>query len=177
MAEVAAVEEVKEVTKVKEPMLRVWDMTRVDEVAIFGKLIEKQPELWDDTAMQNQLATFQQLYLNPNSMVFEIGDRAGMIAVVQVMPGFRGSIMVAAWKPEAMRVPELWKRAIRATMVSRDLLYVDGLIAEDNEVSKNAAETVGFEFRGKLLRSSYYNGEPKYLNWYTLTREAAGLED
>jgi len=177
MDEAAQVEEVVEEEEKKEPRLRVWDLSRVDEEAMLASLLGKVPELWNDNALRDPVYTFKVIYKHPNSTVFEIGERAGMIAVVEVVPGFRGKVVVAAWEKEAMRVPELWRRAIRAAMISHDLLLVEGLIAEDNELSINAAESVGFELRGRLRRPSYYNGQPKTLRWYTLTREAVGLED
>ena len=179
MGEAAPVEvkEEVEVEETPEPTLRVWDLTQVDELALFAKLIGETPELWDDEALRNPAATFTQLYLNQASLIFEVGKRAGMIAVVRVVPGFRGFVMGAAWKPEAMRVPELGRRALRAAMISRDLLYIESLVVESNELSRKATEAMGFENRGTLRRSSYYNGAPKTMMWYVLTREALGVED
>lgn len=160
----------------ERPSIKIWDLTSRNEAEDLAQLLGETPELWDDRARQNPVLTFLQLYAAPTSLVFEIGERAGMLAIIEVVPGFRAKAVVASWKPEAMRVPDVWKVGLKAAMKTKDLLLIEALIAEDNELSRKAAESVGFEYRGNLRRPSYYNGEPKELRWYVLPREKL-LED
>jgi RimJ/RimL family protein N-acetyltransferase len=160
-------------------------LIRHDDKEALGQLaarVGSTPQLWDDrsrVSMPIAVAHFASIYASPLSVVYDIHDGAGMVAVARVTLGWRGTVFAAAWHRRAMgrdMIP-LYRTALAAATVARNLLVLDSFIHADNTLARRLTERAGFEFRGRIADAACYNGRVLDVLWYEITRAGLGLEE
>lgn len=146
-----------------------------DRLRRLGGRIARTREFLSDEVLQNPVGWFIAVFASWNSVVYDVADDAGVLAVSHIIPKWRAQVYVAAWEPRALRQHAAWRAGVVGAMQAYDLHRVDAFIAEDNAMSLRLAERMGFTYAGTMRKGACYNGVSKDVLWFEGTREAAGL--
>lgn len=132
-------------------------------------------EVWDDVALSNPAKWFVDNYTDPNNMLFDVLNGAGMIAFIRTIPGWRAQVYAAGWKRRAFGRDDLFRAACQIAMLTGNLLVIDSFVREDNELSQRATLRTGFVNRGIIRHAQCYNGAMYPMYWNEIDRAELGL--
>lgn len=135
----------------------------------------KLPTFWEDRMRADPFRTYLHIFVNPNNIVFDVGEGDGVLAFVKESIGYRLFVYGASWGRRAMRVPLTHRRAAAAALTALNATVIDGITRWDNTRARRANEAAGMRLRAKIPHNLCYNGEVVDGAWYELSRDDLGL--
>ncbi len=152
--------------------LRLLLRSDVAEMQRLRTRIDGIEEFWNDAVVNDKDATFENIWCDPNTLIFDVCDDGGVVVFLNVTPRWRAACYAAAWSKRAHGKDELFRIALATAMLRHELIVVDAFVKPTNRLSIRSCERVGFVNRGTIRDAVCYNGHPSDLIWYEIHRDA-----
>lgn len=111
---------------------------------------------------------FAQLYLQKDSLFFEVGDFQGAFWLTRIVPGWKADVHVVLWDPEVRKQYSTALSFIKDLAKKLKLRRINAYIPAHLEGALKYAVRVGFQQEGVIHYGDYYDGVLRDVYMYGL---------